>query len=576
MLRHLRVGNLALAADVALEFGPGLTMLTGETGAGKSLIAGALALLAGGKPDRGLIRQGEDEAFVEGVFDLEDRPLLAAHVRQSGMRLADDDVLVLRRELRREGRGRVLINGLLSSQAVLEDLGGRLVAVQSQDQQRSLSKPQFAVDFLDQVLELEPGRRSVADALAAWRELVARRDARRMEDAFAREQLDMWRYQHRELEEAGLDPQEAVTLREQSALGRNLRGVQEAAALARLELTDGEPSAVTLLGQAAGRLEGTAAGSERLAAVLQQVVGAQEQAAEAARDLERFLEGLEVDPARLDEMEARLTLYAELGRKYGRDVEGLMAFREELADRLARHQAADADLEALEVACEKAAESLVAACSDLRADRRKGAAGVARAARDLIRPLALPQLEMSFAVEPDEDPAGPAVDGVASRITARGADRVRLEVQPNAGEAAGDVARIASGGEKSRLYLGLTVLARRGAQEPPLELFDEIDAGLGMDHARDVADLLAEVAHGGQVLCITHLPTVAARGDRHLKVGKRTVDGRTEVRVETVTGDERVAELARLLGGESAGKADHRDAYARELLQGGDRRVGRG
>jgi DNA repair protein RecN (Recombination protein N) len=575
VLRHLRVGNLALAADVAVELGPGLTMLTGETGAGKSLIAGALALLAGGKAQRGQIRQGEDMAFVEGVFDLEDRPQLAADVRQAGLRLAEDGVLVLRRELRSEGRGRVLINGLVSSLAVLEEFGGRLLVVQSQDQQRELARAQFAGDFLDRVLGLDEQRAAVATALAAWRELIRSRDARRQEAVYAREQLDMWRYQHRELAEAGLDPDEEATLREKLALGRDLRGVQEAAGAALQELVDGEPSAVTLLGRAAGRVEGASGDSERLAGILAQIVAAQEQAGEAARDLERFVTGLEIDPARLDEMEARLSLYSELCRKYDRDLAGLADLRDTLAQRLDRHQAADADLAGLEETCRRAEAALADACLSLREARTRGASGVARDACALIRPLALPQLAMDFIVTPDRDPDGLDVGGERCRVTATGADRVTLTVRPNAGEAAGDVARIASGGEKSRLYLGLTVLARRGAAEPPLELFDEVDAGLGMDHARDVADLLSAVAQAGQVLCITHLPTVAARGDRHLRVAKRTHAGRTEVVVEEVTGDARVAELARLLGGDNAGEAAHRDAYARELLQGGDSRAGR-
>ena len=567
MLRHLRVGNLALAADVVLELGPGLTMLTGETGAGKSLIAGALALLAGGRADRDQIRRGEEMAFVEGVFDLADRPGLAAEVRQAGLRLAEDGILVLRRELRREGRGRVLINGLVSSLALLEEFGGRLVVVQSQDQQRELARTHFAGDFLDRVLGLVEQRTALASALDSWRELGKTREARRQEAAFAREQLEMWQYQHRELTEAALDSAEEASLREKLALGRDARGLLEAAGAARLELVDGDPSAVGLLGQAAGRLKAPAESSGRLAEILQQVVGAQEQAGEVARELERFLAGVEVDPARLDEMEARQALYAELCRKYDRTVPALQELAEDLAGRIARHQDADTDLEALDAECRRAEEALVTACSDLSRVRREGAPQVARSARDMVRPLALPALELEFAVAPEPEPAGIMVNGAACRVTARGADRVVLKVQPNPGEAAGDVARIASGGEKSRLYLGLTVLARRVADEAPLELFDEIDAGLGMDHAQDVADLLVEVAARAQVLCITHLPTVAARGDRHLRVNKRVTRGRTDVEVTEVTGEERVTELARLLGGDAAGEAGHRNAYARELLR---------
>ncbi|RKZ18832.1 hypothetical protein DRQ50_03370, partial [bacterium] len=294
MLRHLRVGNLALAADVNLELGPGLTMLTGETGAGKSLIAGALALLGGGRGERDQIRRGEEMAFVEGVFDLTERPLLCEAVRRAGLRLAEDCILVLRRELRREGRGRVLINGLVSSLSLLQEFGGQLVVVQSQDQQRELGRTHFAVDFLDRALDLKEQRAELAGALASWRELLRVRDDRRQEADFARQQLEMWEYQYRELVAAALDPTEESLLREQLALGRNARGLLEAAASARLELADGEPSAVSLLGQAAGRLSIPAESSTRLEEILTQVTAAQEQAGDAARELERFLAGVEV------------------------------------------------------------------------------------------------------------------------------------------------------------------------------------------------------------------------------------------------------------------------------------------
>ena len=567
MLRHLRVGNLAVAADVSLDFGPGLTMLTGETGAGKSLIAGAMALLAGGKADKDAVRQGEDLAFVEGVFDLTAQPDLREDIAQAGLRLAEDGILVLRREIRREGRGRVLINGLLSSLALLEDFGGRLLAVQSQDQQRELMRPHFALDFLDRVLDLEPLRARVGRELATWRASVRELEARRQEADFARQQLEMWEYQHRELSEAALDPTEEAALREQLALGRGARGLLEAVAGARDELVDGEPSAVELLGSAAARLAHAAEASPRLAEIHQQLVAAQDLAGEAARDLERFLTGVEVDPARLDELETRQSLYDELARKYGRDTAGLLEFQEDLGERIARHQAADDELTALTERCAADQVALGEVCADIRRRRREGAVGVARRAEELIRPLALPDLEMSFEILPDLDDNGSPVDGESCRITARGADSARLIIRTNPGEAAGELSRTASGGERSRLYLGLTVLARRSQHETPLQLFDEVDAGLGMDHAVAVAGLLSEVAADSQVLCITHMPTVAALGHRHLRVVKRTRDGRTDLVVEEVRGEERVTEVARLLGGEKAGDPVRQSDYARELLR---------
>jgi DNA repair protein RecN (Recombination protein N) len=577
MLRELRIGNLALAEDLVLEFGSGLTMLTGETGAGKSLIAGALGLLAGGKADRGSIRHGEDLAFVEGVFDLGESADERRFAASLGIRLGGDDLLVLRRELRREGRGRVLINGLTSSLVLLEQLGERLLAVQSQDQQRLLGKPSFPGEFLDTVLGHEALLAAVAGALDDHHEATARLEDRRFEVEQAREQLEMWTYQYRELDEAALDPDEEAELAEKLALGRNARSLLEAAGKARESLTEGPANARQLLGSAEGVLTPREADSPKVAAILDLIRDAAAYVGEAAADLERFLDGVDADPARLDEMEARKALYEDLKRKYDKDVTGLVEKRDELSDRLARHGDAAGDLAELEEEVAAATRRLTDAALTLRRSRLEGAPGLARRAAGLIRPLALPELELGFPVTPDTAPDGLLeCEGKRCRVTARGADRIGLTVQPNPGEAAAEVARIASGGEKSRIYLGLSVLAM-GEGPRPLLLFDEIDAGLGMEGALPVADLLERLAEAGQVICITHLPTVAARGRDHLKVRKDVAGGRTAVAVAGLTGEERVEEIARLLGGDDAGSADGgqtRTAYARQLLGAGRRAAG--
>lgn len=569
MLLELRVGNLALVEDLNLSLGPGLTMLTGETGAGKSLIAGALSLLTGVKADRGLIRAGEELAWVEGVFDLTEKPRMTAWLGTLGVRLGTDGVLVLRRELRRQGRGRVLINGLVSSLPLLSQIGGALLSVQSQDQQRLLSQPAFAQEFLDDVLELAPEREEVRRARADWQRLAAELGQRRQEDDFARQQLEMWQYQHRELRGMGLDPAEEEQLAEDLAFARNARALLEAAGKALGDLSEDQVNARQLLGTAEGALVPVAAASRRIAAVLAGIQAAAAAAAEAARELERFLDAADVDPARLDEMEERKAQYENLRRKYDRDVAGLLTLQASLGERIARQQAAETDIQELAAAVRDARASLSAAAAVLHTKRVAGAASVANRACDLIRPLALPEIELEFVVTPrlaGED--GVEVEGVRCQVTANGADDVRLRARTNRGEEAGEVGQIASGGEKSRIYLGLSVLAGKQS-EPPLLLFDEIDAGLGMDNAIPVAALLADLAGRGQVLCITHLATVAARGQVHLKADKAVAGERTVLRVTPVAGEQRLAEIARLLGGEeagAAGAAGSRLAYAKQLL----------
>jgi len=568
MLREIRIGNLALVDDLVLSLEMGLTMLTGETGAGKSLIAGALSLLTGGKADRQLIRKGEEMAFVEGVFDLEQeesRDQAAA----LGIRLGSDGVLVLRRELRREGRGRVLINGLVSSLSLLEQIGGELLAIQSQDQQRLLCLSSFPGDFLDTVLDNGAERERVATALDKYREIQIQYEVRLREEEFARQQLDMWRYQVKEIGDAGLMPGEEETLAEILTLGRNSRALLEAAGTARQALTEGQVNARQLLGSAEGVLAPLATESSRLQSILELVRDAGAAVSEAAGDLERFLDGVDVDPARLDELEARKSLYEDLRRKYDRTVDGLIELHEILSDRIARQEEAASDLEHLATTLDDVRRELAAAAEALRDNRLRGAGKVAARAVETIRPLALPDLELEFLIEPDLDEGSRVqIADQPCRITAKGADRIRMLVRTNRGEGLGEVGRIASGGEKSRIFLGLSVLQRRG-KRPPLQLYDEIDAGLGLDNSVPVAELLARLAVDSQVICITHLPTIAARGDNHLKVEKFVTGGRTVLQVVTIPGEARVEEIARLLGGRKTGtkgKTDKQVAYARQLL----------
>lgn len=574
MLTALRVGNLALVEELEVRPGRGLTMLTGETGAGKSLIAGALGLLAGGRVEKGQIRRGAELAWVEGVFDLSERLDDQRAFAEAGVRVGGDGVVVLRREIPAEGRGRTLINGLVSSLALLEQLGGRLLSIQSQDQQRQLSRAAFAGEFLDRAAGLQDELRIMSDVLDEYRRLERRVQERRQEAEFAREQFEMWQYQHRELQEAGLDADEFESLGEQIALGRNARHLLEAAAACRESLSEGEWNAVRLLGSAESQLAALAGSSPRLGAVLGMIRDAAANASEAASDLERFLDGLDLDPSRLDGLEERDALYRELMRKYGTDVAGLVDREETLRDRIDRQQNADGDLQELETQLEQARVRVQEQALELHRRRCAAAPGLARRARELIRPLALPELDLEFRVEVSGSPDGwIEIDGVGCAPGARGADRVVLMVRTNRGEAPGEVARVASGGERSRIHLGLSVLANP-QEGSPLMLFDEIDAGLGMDNAVPVADLLAQLSQRQQVLCITHLPTVACRGNAHWKVAKSIRKGRTSVTIEPVEGDARVRETARLLGGDLGADNTARDLsdsqldYARRLLEG--------
>ncbi len=568
MLVELRISQFAIVEELIVPLGAGLTVITGETGAGKSVVAGALGLLCGRPVPKDLVREGEECAWVEGVFDLSGRPAQRADLARAGVRVGPDGMVVLRRELRVLGRSRVLINGLLSSLALLETIGPRLLMVQSQDQQRELTEPAFAREFLDDMADTAALREEVRAAWDEHRQADLQLAARQAEERAAGEQLELWRWQSRELDSARLRAGEEEEIAETLVVKRHAGALQAAAAAALARLEGGDSPAVDDLGAALAALKPVSARSQRVAAILAELAAAAEAAGGAATGLRRFLEGLDLDSAGLDELESRRALYHELQRKYGRDTPGLLELREDLEARIARQEAARQDLSALSARSEAARRRLEAGCAQLHRARRAAAPEVAARAAGRIAPLALGALQLEFAFGLRRAAAGPVtIDGETCDAGPEGADDVRLLVRTNRGERMGEVATLASGGERSRIHLGLTAL-RRGGPEPPLLLCDEIDAGLGSDAAPPVAMLLRELAAESQVVCITHLPTMAVHGDAHLRVAKTQRDGRTVLRVAVLAAQERAQEIARLLGGAEADAdtAAARAAYAASLL----------
>ena len=571
MLLELRVSQLALVDEVMLRLQPGMTVLTGETGAGKSLIAGAFSLLCGKSGDKDLIRHGEELAYVEGVFDLSDKRETRDELSRAGIRISSDGILVLRRELRRQGRSRVLINGLVSSLALLERIGPLLLAVQSQDQQRELDSSTYARRFLDSQLDCEE---LLTEMKECWREFRIRRDAfseRRREELLAAEQLDLWKYQHDELNKANLRLGEEEELTESLTLLRHATALQAGAAKTWEFLSGGEAASKARIGECLAILKPLTDKSHKLAAIYKTLLSAEEAIADAAVELNRFLDGLELDPANLDEMESRKALYDELQRKYNLDTENLIRQEQILAGRIARQEEATADLRDLGKKLAIAQHKLESCSESLHLKRVEGATSVAAAVTTRIRPLALPALELEFRVTLREDPNSPVrIAGKPCRINADGGDEVELLVRTNPGERMGPVGQIASGGERSRIHLGLSVQYQRRPSRP-LMLFDEIDTGLGMDAAVPVATLLHELSLLGQVVCITHLPTIAVYGNQHLFVTKEVQAGRTLATVRQLPESERITEIARLLGGEGWGRGDwdSQRSYAQDLLKTG-------
>lgn len=571
MLLELRIGHLALVDEITVRLGPGLTVLTGETGAGKSLIAGAMALLCGDKADKDLVRQGEEMAYVEGVFDLNGDPQRRRELARAGVHLAADHILVLRREIRRQGRSRVLINGLVTSLLLLQTIGSRLLSIQSQDQQRDLDAADFARHFLDSQLNTHE---LVAEVRRLWQhhqQCQAAYLAREREEAVAQEQLSLWEYQHAELADASLQEGEEEQLADSLTLKRHASTLQEGAAHACQLLSEGEQTVREMLGQSITTLQPLADKSRKLQDVMTSLREAETILADAAADLVKFLADLDLDPADLEELEERKALYEELRRKYRRDTSELLKYHQLLAERIERQRMAATDLATLEQELASARSNLERIAEELHERRVAGSARVAASAAKQLRPLALPHLDLNFRVGlREQEGSSLTVCGCPCHVSAHGGDDVELYVRTNPGERMGPVAAIASGGERSRIHLGLTVM-QQDRTRAPLLLFDEIDAGLGMDAAPPIAALLTQLAAHVQVICITHLPTMAVHGTRHLKVSKQVQGGRTELTLTLLEGTARIDEIARLLGGEGwqAEDGTSQRVYAEELLRSG-------
>ncbi|MFN0179456.1 MAG: DNA repair protein RecN [Gemmatimonadales bacterium] len=533
MITELRVRDLVTVDDATLSLGAGLNVLTGETGAGKSMLVDALALLLGGRADAGAIRPGAAKAIVEGVFEPLPRGLRAA-LESLGLD-AEDDRVVVRREVSAEGRSRAWVNGSPTTVAALEQLGGRLADLHGQDQTVSLLKPSTQRTLLDGYAGAPAEARAVAEAFAA-KEALRRQEA---EVIAAREAVkkkaDYLRHVTTEIDAA------RIAAGEDERLEQDIRRLSHAEELRTLGQRiassidgDGEGALAALheADRALGQLERIDPTAADWRGLVEAGYAALE---ELARSAERYAQSIEDDPTRLAELNARRTILDRLCQKYGGSVAAVLSARAEAAAELDLVDRSEFDLKALAAKRAAAEQALAHAARELSARRRLGGDKLARAVNRQLPKLGL---------------AGGRFEVVLTAhdaIGADGAEAVQFVVQLNVGLEARPIEKAASGGELSRLMLALTVALARQDGVPTL-VFDEIDAGVGGEVGSQVALALAESAERHQVLVITHLPTIAARADRHLVVTKRAKGGIATSAVAVLHGEDRVTELARMLG----------------------------
>ena len=551
MLTELRIQDFAVIDRLSVNLGPGLNALTGETGAGKSIIVGALSLILGERASADVVRTGADRAIVEGVFDVGSIEPVQRILADNGIEL-EDGLLIIRREINANGRGRVWVNGAASTVSLLAQLGTYLVDLHGQHEHQSLLHAAQQRALLDAYANAE----ALADSVA--REYRRLRDARaRLDDLDERirateQRADFLRFQLEEIDRAKLRPGEEEELETEA---NRLEHAGELASLAEslhVELYAGERAVAARLTEVRRTLEHLTRIDPTLQQWRETVESALYGLEEMGREMGEYASSIEHDPARLDVLRRRQDLLFRLKRKYGPELDDVLRTADLARNELNSLENAELDRSAIEREIAEASQALAAAAASLSKARRTGAKKLEQAIARV-----LPDLGMSgarFLVQLDSLP----------ECGAHGAEDVAFLIAVNAGFEPRPLARVASGGEMSRVMLALkTELAR--LDRIPTLVFDEIDAGIGGLVANQVGEKLKDVAASHQVFVITHLPQIASRAHTHLLVQKTTRGGITATDVQPLDGADRVRELARLLGGDpdSAVSIEH----ARELLE---------
>lgn len=546
-LRELTVENLAVVESVRLRLAPGFTVLTGETGAGKSLVVDALALALGARASTDQVRTGADAARVEAVFDapaeVPDDPL-------GDVVAAGEGMAIVRREVGADGRSTVRVNDRTVTVGGLASLGGRLGEIHGQHDQQRLLEPARQLALLDGYGAHMELVRAVSEAHATWRATVAAASELLTDAHELARRVELLRHQVDEITAAAPGPGEDAELEALLRSAEHAETIARAAADAVAALRD-DGGASDALAAAERALTTAAQHDDRFAPLVDRTAGLAAEAAELARDVAAAGEAVELDPAGRAAAEERLGLLYDLRRKYGDTLEAVIAFGEASAADLERLENQESERERLRQAGAERRRGLEAAAAALHDAREQAATRLATDVNAELPPLGLPGGAFGIEIEPTE--VGPS-----------GADRVTFTFAPNPGEPPRPLGRIASGGEASRLSLALKVVLA-AVDETPLLVFDEIDAGVGGRNASAVGERLRALSTHHQVLCVTHLAQVAAHADAHVVIGKRVTDGRTVTEARVLGADERAAELAAMLAGEGA--ADEARAAAEALLR---------
>ncbi len=564
MLRELSIRNFAIIDDLKICLSPGLTILSGETGAGKSIVINAVNLLLGSRASGKLIRTGADAAEIEALFDIRFGSDTAAAIDRYGYGPAEE--LLVRRVISRNGQNRVHINGKLATMQILGDLTQRQASISGQHAHQGLLKEDEHLNILDRFANLMPLRREVHQM---YQQLIPlARKLQELENKKQRqaERTELLRYQQQEIRAAAVEPGEDDQLEQERNRLKNAEALCTIVRESADALYSRSGAVVERLTEICRSLKKAADIDAALSAPAEEIGAAAYQLEDISRNLEGYLDSVQIDERRLEAVEERLDVLHKLKRKYGATLEEVLARAGEIDRELAEEGSLSSQIDDVREKMKALHLRLVDAAETLSKSRSDASASLSRQVESELASLKMEKTKFEAAVAPI--PAGQSTDYLLNTggrlLSETGMDRVFFQIAPNVGEEMKPLSSIASGGELSRVVLALMIILS-GSGSVETVVFDEVDAGIGGGAAETVGKKLAELARSHQVLCITHLPQIARFGEYHFRISKHVQAGRTVTRISSLNRNERVEELARMLGGERITETTLK--HADELIQ---------
>jgi DNA repair protein RecN (Recombination protein N) len=554
LLQELAIHDFAIIEDLNVEFEAGMTVLTGETGAGKSIIIDAVGLLAGGRGSQEFIRTGANKAVLQGQFHLPASASTFALLDQYGIAYADQDIL-LQRELHRNGRNVCRVNGQLVNTLTLKEIGETIVDIHGQNEHQELMHPEKHLALLDEFAhrDITPLRKQYQTAYQHYKKLHQTYEKRLANEKEWAQRLDMLRFQVAEIEDAQLQPNEVHQLTEEKLQLSNFQRINQALATSYAAISEGETAPLDQIGRAMNELQQIANLAPAYQTLAESVQSAYYTLQDAASDILQQADLLEWDENRLDEIEKRLEMIHQLQRKYGDSEAQILAYGQKIKQELAEMENTESNAADLADQVAAAKEAALTSGEKLSQKRHAAAQKLVQAIHQQLKDLYMAKTVFSVHFKASGTP----------HFFETGLDEVEFYIQTNPGETAKPLAKTASGGELSRIMLALKTIFMR-SQGITSIIFDEVDTGVSGRVAQAIADKISGIAHFSQVLCITHLPQVAAMSDHHFFIQKQVVHQRTRTSLKVLKTPERIDELARMLSGTTVTKLTREHAH--ELL----------